>query len=89
MKSAVEKRHFLPVYFTKLVLVDLHNEDALSFLDYWYELTRDHQQDQVSFSLAWWKFGCVPVALPRIDVGNGSTYFAEMPHSSHQFIPAT
>jgi hypothetical protein len=74
------------VYYTKLVLVDLHNEDALSFLDYWYELTRDHQQDQVSFSLACWKFGVVPHRFaPPEENGVPIRYFREMPHASSHF----
>eukprot|EP00759_Apiculatamorpha_spiralis_P034270 PhF_6_TR35384/c0_g1_i1/m.51433 len=58
--SAETAQRMHAAYITCIVLMDLRAEKMRDFLDYWYESTARHQQDQVSFSIALWRFGLVP-----------------------------
>eukprot|EP00759_Apiculatamorpha_spiralis_P008768 PhF_6_TR15649/c0_g1_i1/m.24318 len=62
-KRKQKGRHLHSVYITCVVLMDLYAETVRDFLDYWYESTMRHQQDQVSFSLGTWRYGLIPGSI--------------------------
>eukprot|EP00759_Apiculatamorpha_spiralis_P032966 PhF_6_TR34210/c1_g1_i1/m.50159 len=62
-KSRLRNFHHTPVYVTCMVLLDLYSEKVRHFLDYWYESTMWHQQDQISFSIGVWRYGLSPRSI--------------------------